>query len=215
MPSPLFGPVFIAGATAAIGYFFQEHSKTIDDAKRKSDDELSRSREQREADLTQAQRTFTEVVTAMDKLHYYVAQSIYIAMRNAEGKPQTDDGAKWAGLNAALLEWGQNKTRFATLVSRYFGAASYQRLKAIDSVFTKSMIFVNETYYNTEGHKKRRLTYDAHKARHFRLVGNSLEKAMFEFSDAMIRDVQTQNVGTRRRHESEEMAIAGEAIPAK
>jgi hypothetical protein len=211
MPIPLVAPIFVAGATAAIGYFFQENAKTIAEANQKNQEELTRARLRREAELTRAQDTFTEVVTAMDKLYFYLAPSIYVAWRHAEGKTQDDDAANWGGLEAALVTWGQNKTRFATLVSQYFGATTYERLRHIDLVFADAMAFVNETYHNTEIHKAKKLTYENHKKKHFQKVGHHFEDYMFKFSEALIQDLQSQNIGFMRRTESARTEVAGGA----
>jgi hypothetical protein len=175
MPPPIFAPIFIAGATTAIGYFFQEHSKTIAIARQTNEAELIRVRQQREAELAQAQATFTEVSQALGKLDHYISQSIYVAYRRSINDPQGDDKANWDGLQAALLSWAENRTRITALVSRYFGATNYECLMNIDSAFERAMRFVNETYYNTDAHKRKQLTYKQHTTQHFSLMGDRLQ----------------------------------------
>ena len=89
MPLPL-GPFLVAGATAAIGYFFQSHRAKI-----------VKERDLREAELSQAQEICKEIMKSMDVLYYQLRRgAMPVAIRKAQDDPSREeqDLATWGGV---------------------------------------------------------------------------------------------------------------------
>ena len=202
MPLP-FTPILIAGATAAIGWFFQENSAKNARLRQNYDAELERRRQLREAELSRAQEIFNETCNAMDVLHYLLEDAaIHVAVRKAQEDTtrEKEDGATWDKVEDATMNWMSHKTRFATQVRQYFGDDNHQLLNKIHESFKKAWFLLESTYYKGRESivKEGKPNYPAY----FGIIGSKntgLERDIITLSEGMIRDIQNQNVGILRR----------------
>lgn len=187
MPLPIV-PIFIAGATTAIGWFFQNKSAKIATQQRIHESELKR-----------AQEILREVSTSMDRLHFHMRHSaMHIAVRKAfdDKTSEEEDNENWDEFEKAMLNWMTNKTRLAAEVRQYFGDKNYQRMKVIQDSMEKAKSFLTSTYYK----RKRSVVRDGKEdsGKYYQLI-EPIEDALVVLSEKMIIEVQNENVGRLRR----------------
>lgn len=196
MPLPL-APIFIAGATTAIGWVFQENSA-----------KLKRERQLREAELARAQVIYQETSEAMDVLYYLLAgAAIHVAVRKAEKNTTRgrEDAATWVKVEGAVMHWMTHKTRFGTQVRRYFGSESHELLNKIHGSFDDAWDIVEHTYYDGKKSiaKNGKVNYRGYR-KFFGIVrpskqrNRNLKREIITLSERMMRDIQNQNVGILR-----------------
>ena len=190
MPLPL-GPILLAGATAAVGWFFQNHSA-----------KLARERQLRDSELKQAQEIFEEVSNSMDALYFYLRHgAMHVAVRKARqqeaGEAQSmEDAATWEGYEEAVLDWMTNKTRFLAQMRRYFGEANRRRLRHIQQEFGKAGGLVAATYYDRKASVVKEDGTES--SGDYYLIVKPLEARILELSEQMIAQIQSQRVGQLR-----------------
>ncbi len=187
MPLPL-APIFIAGATAGIGTFFQIRAEKI-----------ARARDLREAELNRAREIYQELSESMDQVYYYLMhRAMGVAVRKALGdETQKEvDAEHWHGYGQAVTQWMTNQTRFDVGVRHYFGEENHRRLKVIQHEFKTSGKLVGATYQG----KPHGVVKDgkADTADFFQAV-ESLEAHLLELGEQMTREIQHQNVGRLRK----------------
>jgi len=198
----------IAGATAAIGWFFQENSAKNARLCQHADAELERKRQLREAELSRAQEIFNEISNTMDVLYYWLEDAaIHVAIRRAKDDKtqEQQDGATWDKVEHAVMHWMSHKTRFATQVRQYFGEENHELLHKIHALFDEAWSLVESTYYkgNKSIVKNGTATLRGYK-KYYGIVGSSkqknrgLEREIITLSERMIRDIQNQYVGILR-----------------
>lgn len=188
MPAAL-GPIFVAGATAAIGYFFQNQSAKI-----------ANERQQREAELARAQKIFKEVSTSADSLGYHLRAAMYAALRKATDtsaeKFEKLDRATWISYERAQEAWMSSKTRFKAQVGRYFGDENRDRMEKLQERFSRAKTVVEATYYDTGRNSVVKQGKEDSKQRNkYFLLIDEIEELLLELSEQMIRQVQRQTVG--------------------
>ncbi len=193
-----FGPVLVAAATAAIGYFFQQNSAKNAYARQQADALLEQERRLRERELQRAHEIFQEISGAMDVLYYYVKHSaMHVAVRRArDGTREKEDRETWDAYERALVTWMTNKTRFSAEIRQYFGDRSHQRLKAIQEAFGEAKSLLHATFYKRSGSVVKKGKEDS--GRYYGEIVDPLEGKVLELTEQMIRDIQNQHVGRLR-----------------
>lgn len=187
MPAPIV-PIFIAAATAGIGWFFQNTSANI-----------ANQRAMRRNELARAHEVFKEVSHAVDTLYYYLRNgAMYVAIRKAENDISRDreDAETWDGYERAVLNWKSHRTRFAAQVQRYFGSDIHSRLLAIQRVFDEAEDAVEDTFYLTEDSLVKNGSGANVDSYNERL--DAIEAELMSLSEQMIKEIQHENVGRLR-----------------
>lgn len=214
MPLPL-GPLFLAGATAAIGYFFQENSAKNARHRKETDAEIERTRQFREAELTRAKEIYENTSNSLSDAYVRFETLALCPLLNKEALPGSEEaesadeqnkdlahlmllatarptGEEWRTEYQkafhACLDLKGNLPRVRGMVKQYFGDDNAGTLSNIVDTFPELLF----RYHRATTAKKTLLEVGYHS----QLDGqsNQIEKLVRQ----MLKQIQDQTVGSLR-----------------
>lgn len=198
MPAPVLGPIVIAAATAAVGSFFQDRGAKI-----------ANTRQKREAEMRQAQSIAEEISVSMDSVFYYFNHAALrvVARRSENDTSRSEtDLLTWRSYQTAMETWAKNHHRFGAQVLEYFGKPVYEEyLEEIQRDIQKANEVLETNYYQSS--QQARPERVSRTKKYFGTKGNddydkyqavleTLDKRMFDFSRTMLRQIQSQQIGS-------------------
>lgn len=187
--SPLLGPVILGGLTTLIGNFFINRQNQI-----------SKQREFREAELKMAKEVFNEVSISMDSLCTASRDAMWALVLRPdcakEWKPE--DHEAWKTYSEGLTSWKKSRARNIALTRKYFGTDAADRLKKIQECLEDLEDRIDSNYYERKDGRKFMKKGNA-SFKDFLKVSDQLhETEVVALTELMIDRLQKQEVGALR-----------------
>ena len=172
-------PLIIAGATAAIGAFFQNRQANTAEQTKRTDLEIA-----------QAEILFNEISPMMDTRLFAMRRVYWIL--TSEDKDDEEVQTRWAAYQKILLDWNNNLNKHESLVEGYYGPAMYEEFNSqIQGNFRALHALIQGFHTQKEQPSDSACNEFSH-------VANELNEAIRQFNLKMIQAKQNWNVGVLR-----------------
>lgn len=138
----LLNPILIAGATAAIGSYFQNRSA-----------QNANERNLRASELITAKKIYEETNNLICIMYFYVSgDGFYAALRKGLGDTSREaaDTANWMKYEQVELSYRTSIDRVISEVEIYFGPAQAKELQSIHHNLEAAAIEINRLYWGTK-----------------------------------------------------------------
>jgi hypothetical protein len=197
------GPIFLAGATAAITYLFQELSRKNEAARQAGSAEIDRAK----AELARAEKIHADISTSLSALHFWLYdEATYIAARSYDGKPdEPTDSENWNTFRTLFSSYKQNRVFTSATIEIYFGTENKKRFDDISiNHIDKALTEIERAYYKRKtavlikGEDGSSYFPPAHYKNR-----NEVEREIMVLSQHMMKDIQSENIGFMRRPDAE------------
>jgi hypothetical protein len=200
VPVPV-AQLFLAGATAAITYLFQELSKQNEAARQTGLAKIDRAK----AELARAEKIHADVSTSLSALHFWLYdEATYIAARRYDEKPDEPmDSENWKTFEALFSSYKQNRVFNSANIELYFGAENKKRFDNISrNHIDKALSDIERAYYK----RKTAVLIKGEDGSYFPAAHyknrDAVEQEIMALSQHMMKDIQSQNVGFMRHPEA-------------
>jgi|GEM_PF-6951929 len=132
-------PLLLAGASAAIGSYFQDRSS-----------KLKRERSLHDQNIQSAFDLYHKVFTSAYRYQYLLSEEcLYVALRSAISQPYPADQSTWDQFQRTSLDWNGQVQQYLTQVDFFFGSSKRDLLEEIKNMFAKASTKIQQTFYQT------------------------------------------------------------------